>query len=175
MRSRISAQSPAPLSEFGARPPAFPTHLTDHRLCIPYSTLCVLRFHSHTLALVHSVHPVSIVPHVAWLELLETAVLSVSQIDTEVPFDLGKVACVGCRIESIRRQPAEIVAGALKIRVSASQVTSRFALALRNKINVTRGLHVVVRPCCCQTLHPISTSDGVPDEVHHIFLDQDID
>ena len=54
VRRRMSAQSPAaPLlsAEFGARPPAFPTHLTDHRLRILYSTLCVLRFHSYSLAL----------------------------------------------------------------------------------------------------------------------------
>ena len=129
----------------------------------------MLRFHSHPLALVHSVHPVSIVPHIAWLELPETAVLAVSQIDTEVPFDLSKVTCVACRIDSIRRQPAEIVAGALKIRASTSHATSRFALALKSKINVTRGLHAVIR------LHSISTSDGVPDEVHYISLDQGID
>ena len=53
-RSELGSVACPPLSEFGARPPAFPTHLTDYRSRISFSTLCVPRFHSHPLASCHS-------------------------------------------------------------------------------------------------------------------------
>ena len=40
-RSDIGSVARPPLSEFGARPPAFPTHLTDHSLHISYPMTCV--------------------------------------------------------------------------------------------------------------------------------------
>ena len=71
------------------------------------------------------------------------AVLEVPHIDIEEYFLVGKR--VACRIERIRRQPAEIAIGALNRRVSANHATTKLTFPLRSRINVTRGLRSIVR------------------------------
>ena len=96
-----------------------------------------------------------------------TAVLEVPHVDIEVYCLVEEP--VTCLIERIRRQPAEIAIGALKRSVSANHVRSWLTPALRRRINVTRGLPLIVR------FYSAVTREHPPDEVYHISVDQNID
>ena len=71
--------------------------------------------------------------------------------------------------ERIRRQPTDMAIGARRKRVSASDWISKFSPELRNTINVTRGLHPIVKS------YSIRTREGAPEKVYYISLNESID
>ena len=73
------------------------------------------------------------------------------------------------RTEIMRRQPTDMVIGARRNRALASHSILRLEPELRYTINVTRGLHPIVK------FYSMGTWECAPEKVYYISLDENID
>ena len=100
-----------------------------------------------------------------WLETLLSAKTGVDTRTDWSDWDME----VASLIESIRRQPAKIVNGALKRVSSANHWTLRLGECITSKINIPRGLFLII------SLLTAMTWENQPEEIDDISLDHNID